>query len=590
MTNVPNLPPFKRMCVTIGNLPSSFMESMTYYEALCWLYDYFEKTLLPAINTNSEAITELQNAFVTLKEYVDNYFDDLNIQTEIDNKLDEMALDGTLADIINNEIFSDLNDRLTAVENKETKIDNTILTNPIFPAVLTKGNHAKAIFYNTTDHKFNIFQKTTGGYLMYELDNATGDTGDTSVGSNWDLIRIKKIQSCLFAYTGKMDYDTYSGTITTLYDDDTTVNAFEQMLFSNGSSLVASGYKKYNKGLRVYGVSAGGSLTYNMKSNLAKKGNVLFYVSSGSSKNVCIKVNNLAVKDNIDLSGYAVTGNNAVLIDFELPAKCSLADYTITVENNDDNSRIAYISCVNFYELKDYNGEYIDSFKGILVDRYYINSGGSSDYAILDADLNKWCGSYHGGETAISQKAITPNPLTGSAVSHWENNYRLNNISSLSTTFYLAPYFIIEQATNINSKAKMLSQFDFTNDGMVDMIFNYYDGTISTKKFYTALTCNTKTFDIIKMPNNEVITNPVHYLNNNCGIAKFTSNSQPIKLNIYYTKFNDNYIGDLYKNGWIDNTVYYNKFYFGVIDNPSAATSTTIENIQFRKIIECIEN
>lgn len=100
MINTVNLPPFKKMCMTIGNLPSSFMESLTYYEALCWLYDYFEKTLLPAINTNSKAITELQVAFTTLKDYVDNYFDNLNIQEEVNNKLDEMAEDGTLENII----------------------------------------------------------------------------------------------------------------------------------------------------------------------------------------------------------------------------------------------------------------------------------------------------------------------------------------------------------------------------------------------------------------------------------------------------------------------------------------------------------
>lgn len=100
MINTVNLPPFKRMCFTIGNLPSSFMESMTYYEALVWLYNYFEKTLLPAINTNSEAITELQQAFVTLKNYIDNYFDNLDVQTEINNKLDAMAESGELTEMI----------------------------------------------------------------------------------------------------------------------------------------------------------------------------------------------------------------------------------------------------------------------------------------------------------------------------------------------------------------------------------------------------------------------------------------------------------------------------------------------------------
>lgn len=100
MINTINLPPFKKMCMTVGNLPSSFMESMTYYEALEWLYQYIDKEIKTAINTNSEAVSELQNAFVILKNYVDTYFDNLDVQEEINNKLDEMAESGELAEII----------------------------------------------------------------------------------------------------------------------------------------------------------------------------------------------------------------------------------------------------------------------------------------------------------------------------------------------------------------------------------------------------------------------------------------------------------------------------------------------------------
>lgn len=87
------LSPFRRFCMTIGELPTSYMESMTYYEMLSWLCNYLEKTVVPAVDNNAEALTELQN-------YVANYFDNLDIQTEVNNKLDEMAESGQLADII----------------------------------------------------------------------------------------------------------------------------------------------------------------------------------------------------------------------------------------------------------------------------------------------------------------------------------------------------------------------------------------------------------------------------------------------------------------------------------------------------------
>lgn len=154
MINTINLPPFKKMCVTIGNLPSSFMESMTYYEALVWLYKYFEETLLPAINTNSEAITELQNAFELLKSYVDNYFENLDVQTEINNKLDEMAESGELENIIAQ--YIELQTTYT-YNNVEEMQEATNLLN---------GSFVKTMGY---------YQYNDGGEAYYHVRNVTNE-------------------------------------------------------------------------------------------------------------------------------------------------------------------------------------------------------------------------------------------------------------------------------------------------------------------------------------------------------------------------------------------------------------------------------
>lgn len=92
--------PFKKLVMTIGELPTTFIESMSYYEALAWLVDYIQKTVIPAVNNNAEAVEELQKLFIELKSFVDNYFENLDVQDEIDNKLDEMAASGQLAEII----------------------------------------------------------------------------------------------------------------------------------------------------------------------------------------------------------------------------------------------------------------------------------------------------------------------------------------------------------------------------------------------------------------------------------------------------------------------------------------------------------
>ena len=97
---VVDLSPFKRMVMTIGTLPTAFTESMTYYEALAYFVKYLKETIIPAVNQNAEATKELQRLFIELKDYVDNYFDNLDVQEEINNKLDDMAQSGELAEII----------------------------------------------------------------------------------------------------------------------------------------------------------------------------------------------------------------------------------------------------------------------------------------------------------------------------------------------------------------------------------------------------------------------------------------------------------------------------------------------------------
>lgn len=101
---------FKKFCMTIGNLPASYVDSMSYYECLLWLCNYLENTVVPAINNNAEALEELQHLYIQLKEYVDNYFDNLDVQEEINNKIDEMVEDGSLEEILEQILAKSLSD------------------------------------------------------------------------------------------------------------------------------------------------------------------------------------------------------------------------------------------------------------------------------------------------------------------------------------------------------------------------------------------------------------------------------------------------------------------------------------------------
>ena len=118
------LSPFKRFCCTIGNLPSSYVESMSYMELIYWLCDYLQNTVIPTIDNNAQAVKELQDLFIELQNYVNNYLNNLDLQEDINNKLDEMVQDGTLAEIVNQEIFTELNTKIDNVKNVLTNTAN----------------------------------------------------------------------------------------------------------------------------------------------------------------------------------------------------------------------------------------------------------------------------------------------------------------------------------------------------------------------------------------------------------------------------------------------------------------------------------
>lgn len=74
-------------------------DALTYYELLCKVVEYLNK-IVTSQNQVVDAVTELQDLYTELKDYVDNYFTNLDVQEQINNKLDEMAESGQLTEIV----------------------------------------------------------------------------------------------------------------------------------------------------------------------------------------------------------------------------------------------------------------------------------------------------------------------------------------------------------------------------------------------------------------------------------------------------------------------------------------------------------
>ena len=169
------LPPFKRFCMTIGELPTSYVETMTYYEMLLWFTKYLNDTVIPAINNNAEALKEVQTLITELQQYVNDYFENLDVQTEIDNKLDDMVEAGTMADIINQEIFGELNDEIDLMNSNDT-----IFLGDSYAAGTTYESGEVQFLTSWCEYLRRLMGLTTGHYYIF----AQGNAGFAKIGNN----------------------------------------------------------------------------------------------------------------------------------------------------------------------------------------------------------------------------------------------------------------------------------------------------------------------------------------------------------------------------------------------------------------------
>lgn len=224
MINISKVAPFPTAIASIGGIPSVFTESMSYYECLCWLYNYLENYIAPRLEENQEAVIELQGLMKELKTYVDNYFNNLDVQSYINNKLDEMAQDGTLSNIINQDIFNELNTKITGLETKTGNLANLNTTN--------KENLVGAIneTYNRTKEFVSFEKEITIQEGTSELINVYFGAEDTAPPLREDITKIHFV-SCEVISSNNSSIAIYYNRPAT--ESDKYLNIKDVVVFTN---------------------------------------------------------------------------------------------------------------------------------------------------------------------------------------------------------------------------------------------------------------------------------------------------------------------------------------------------------------------
>ena len=284
LNEIQTLKPFTKILMTIGELPTSYLMTMSYYEQMVWLCNYIGKNVIPALNNNAEATRELQLKYIELKNYVETYFDNLDIQEEINNKLDEMAESGELTDIIAQYLqlagilaFNTLNDLSNAenlVNGSFTKIYGKLIYNDGYGAFykirtlintdVIDGDNLVAL----TNYPTLVAEKMPDATINSILDSISDiedDIEDINSYINYEL-QYNRVQNHFRFYIDGTNGDDSNDGLT----QETAFKTLDRFLYEgNKRSNIAC----YIVGAGTYDISSDISVingcTIHIKSNLA---------------------------------------------------------------------------------------------------------------------------------------------------------------------------------------------------------------------------------------------------------------------------------------------------------------------------------
>ena len=313
--DVKTLRPFTRFIYTIGELPTSYLMSMTYEEQLIWLCNYLTQTVIPTINNNGEAVKEVQNIVMELQEYINNYFDNLDVQEEINNKLDDMAESGEFQNLLSeyftdlensyntriNNLENDYDERFNNLDNNLNEYENTINNDinnirnivnnvssgsPLVASSIDDMTDTTRIYVNTTDGKWYYYDGDSweigGTYQSSGISNKSIDIlmFDDDLQSNFFMEFSTPIDHGN-AYEGYYKNDgTLDTSGTTYVNYHVALENGETYVFTGQNvSLLACLVIKDNSNNIIYASNPNGTTGYFSTMFKVKENNLTAYIS-----------------------------------------------------------------------------------------------------------------------------------------------------------------------------------------------------------------------------------------------------------------------------------------------------------------------
>ena len=122
-----DLTPFKWFVLENFPFIEADFDAITNYQLYSKVVEYLNNTI-NAVNEIGNTVEQFTQNFINLKNYVDNYFSNLDVQEEINNKLDDLVEDGTLTRLIGNYVQPLIDEQNENIETFKTNVNENIET------------------------------------------------------------------------------------------------------------------------------------------------------------------------------------------------------------------------------------------------------------------------------------------------------------------------------------------------------------------------------------------------------------------------------------------------------------------------------
>ena len=217
-------------------------DALTDYELLCLVVKYLND-VIENQNKQNASITNMYNAFLSLQDYVNNtkddlvtafndlndyvrdYFENLDVQDEINNKLNSMAQSGELTLLIKNyidplqnafedEITSRINNQDVLINQIANKVNSAVTGEVLFVSNISQMVDTSKIYVLTTDsnwYYYNGSEWIVGGSYPSTILNPESvkyfNLNNDVVGNEYHFLGTVSLPSIIF----ELD-NTYAGT------------------------------------------------------------------------------------------------------------------------------------------------------------------------------------------------------------------------------------------------------------------------------------------------------------------------------------------------------------------------------------------